>query len=227
MRKDVAPGINMPEDIVKAQGLIGGGLSADTSKDLRMRLGLDMLGVPYQYVTGYRSSPPARLALQRGEIHMFAESPPSYRSVVVPQLITTGIAIPVWYDEIVDPPTPTRQLEGLTIPSFPQLYKKLKGKMPSGEYWDAYRTLYEMNNALLRLVALPPGAPRAAIDALRRAVERLAHDKEFAAEAMKIVEYVPEYETAPDLSDQVRKVMVVAPRDARLHQRLHANVPKK
>jgi len=27
-----------------------------------------MLGVPYQYVTGYRSSAPARLALQRGEI---------------------------------------------------------------------------------------------------------------------------------------------------------------
>ena len=42
--------------------------------------------------------------------------------------------------------------------------------MPSGEYWEAYRTLYEMNNALLRLVALPPGAPREAIEALRRAV---------------------------------------------------------
>ena len=156
---------------MKAQGLIGGGLSADTSKDLRMRLGLDMLGVPYQYVTGYRSSPPARLALQRGEIHMFAESPPSYRSVVVPQLIATGIAIPVWYDEIADPPVPSGQLEGLTIPSFPQLYKKIKGTMPSGEYWEAYRTLYEMNNALLRLVALPPGAPREAIEALRRAVD--------------------------------------------------------
>ncbi len=132
VRTDVAPGMKTPDDIVKAQGLIGGGLSADTSKDLRMRLGLDMLGVPYQYVTGYRSSPPARLALQRGEIHMFAESPPSYRSVVVPQLITTGIAIPVWYDEIADPPEPSGQLEGLTIPSFPQLYKRIKGAMPSG-----------------------------------------------------------------------------------------------
>jgi tripartite-type tricarboxylate transporter receptor subunit TctC len=227
VRKDVPPGINTPEDIVKAQGLIGGGLSADTSKDLRMRLGLDMLGVPYQYVTGYRSSPPARLALQRGEVHMFAESPPSYRSVVVPQLVTTGIAIPVWYDEVADPPVPTGQLEGLTIPSFPQLYKKIKGKMPSGEYWEAYRTLYDMNNALLRLVALPPGAPKEAIDALRRAVERLAHDKEFAAEAMKVVEYVPEYETAPDLTEQVSKVMVV-PQQMRDYINAYTrNVPKK
>jgi tripartite-type tricarboxylate transporter receptor subunit TctC len=228
VRKDVRPGINTPEDIVNALGLIGGGLSADTSKDLRMRLGLDMLGVPYQYVTGYRSSPPARLALQRGEIHMFAESPPSYRSVVVPQLISTGIAIPVWYDEIADPPSPSRQLEGLTIPSFPQLYKKLKGgKMPSGQYWDAYRTLYEMNNALLRLIALPPGAPREAIAAITRAVEQLAHDGEFAAEARKIVEYIPEYETAPDLSDQVRKAMIVSPEMRAYINSYTRNVPKK
>src|SRR5882762_4332849 len=71
VRTDVPPGIKEPTDIVKARGLIAGGLSADTSKDLRLRLGLDMLGVSYKYVTGYRSSPPARLALQRGEIHMF------------------------------------------------------------------------------------------------------------------------------------------------------------
>src|SRR5262245_63038391 len=100
VRTDVPPGIKEPTDIVKAKGLIAGGLSADTSKDLRLRMGLDMLGVPHQYVTGYRSSPPARLALARGEIHMFSESPPSYRSVVVPQLITPGIAIPAFYDEV-------------------------------------------------------------------------------------------------------------------------------
>ena len=76
MRTDLPPGMHQPADIAKAQGLIAGGLSADTSKDLRLRLALDMLGVPYKYVTGYRSSPPARLALQRGEISMYSESPP-------------------------------------------------------------------------------------------------------------------------------------------------------
>src|SRR6266481_7287233 len=113
VRTDVPPGIKEPADIVKAQGLIAGGLSIDTSKDLRLRLGLDMLGVPYKYVTGYRSSPPARLALQRGEINMFSESPPSYRSIVEPQLVKTGQAIPVWWDEVNDPPPPQKQMEGL------------------------------------------------------------------------------------------------------------------
>jgi hypothetical protein len=212
---------------VKAQGLIAGGLSADTSKDLRLRLGLDMLGIPFKYVTGYRSSPPARLALQRGEIHMFSESPPSYRSVVVPQLVTPGIAIPVFYDEVVDPPPLQKQMEGLTIPSFQQLYKQIKGTAPSGQYWEAYRTLYEMNNSLLRLVALPPGTPRPAYEALSKAIVKLADDKEFAAESMKVMEFVPEYETAPDMSQKVRAMLVVAPEMRTYINDYTRNVPKR
>ena len=99
VRTDVPPGMRVPTDIVKAQNLVAGGLSIDTSKDLRMRLVLDMLGVPFKYVTGYRSSPPARLALERGEIQMFSESPPSYRAVVIPGLVDKGLAIPVWFDD--------------------------------------------------------------------------------------------------------------------------------
>jgi tripartite-type tricarboxylate transporter receptor subunit TctC len=227
VRTDVPPGIKEPADIVKAQGLIAGGLSADTSKDLRLRLALDMLGIPFKYVTGYRSSPPARLALQRGEIHMFSESPPSYRSIVVPELVTPGIAIPVFYDEVIDPPPPQKQMEGLTIPTFQQLYRQIKGTAPSGQYWEAYRTLYEMNNTLLRLVALPPGAPRAAYEAIARAVERVNHDPEFAAEAMKVMEFVPEYETAPDLTEKVRAMLVVSPEMRTYINEYTRNVPKR
>src|SRR5436309_4852356 len=195
---------------VKAKGLIAGGLSIDTSKDLRLRLGLDMLGVPYQYVTGYRSSPPARLALQRGEINMFSESPPSYRAVVEPQLVKTGQAIPVWWDETNtdDPPPPHKQMEGLSIPSFPQLHRKIKGTLPSGKLWEAYRTLFDVNSTLQRMIALAPGVPKAAYEALRKGIEGINSDKEFAAEAMKVIEFVPDYPTGSDMSQQVRDIMV-------------------
>ncbi|MEA2937851.1 MAG: hypothetical protein QOC56_1355 [Alphaproteobacteria bacterium] len=214
VRTDVAPGMRQPADIVKAQGLIAGGLSADTSKDLRLRLGLDMLGVPYKYVTGYRSSPPARLALQRGEINMFSESPPSYRAVVEPQLVKTGQAIPVWHDSVYtagDTPPPEKQMEGLTIPSFPQLHKTVRGTMPSGKFFEAYKTLFEVNSTLQRLIALAPGTPPAAYDALRTAIERLNHDQEFAAEALKIMEFVPDYVTGADMSRTVRAMLVATP----------------
>src|SRR6266852_5510628 len=97
-RTDIAPGLKLPTDIVKAKDLVVGGLSVDTTKDLRLRLGMDMLGVPFKYVTGYRSSPAARLEFQRGEINFFSESPPSYRGVVDPSLVQTGQAIPIFYD---------------------------------------------------------------------------------------------------------------------------------
>src|SRR5215469_3413578 len=214
-RTDVPPGLHVPADIVKAQGLIAGGLSADTSKDLRLRLGLDMLGVPYKYVTGYRSSPPARLALERGEISMFSESPPSYRSVVEPSLVKTGKAIPVFYDEVADPPPPSKQLEGLSIPSFPQLYRQIKGTLPSGQLWEAYRVLYDMNATLQRMIALAPGVPPGALAALRAGIEGLNNDKEFAAEARNTIEFVPDYPVAPDMSQQVRAMMVASPQIGR------------
>ena len=227
VRTDVPPGMHRPADIAKAQGLIAGGLSADTSKDLRLRLALDMLGVPYKYVTGYRSSPPARLALQRGEISMFSESPPSYRSVVEPSLVKTGQAIPVFYDGVDDPPPPQKQLEGLAIPSFPQLYRQIKGTLPSGQYWDAYRVLYDMNATLQRMLVLAPGVPPAAVDALRAAIAGVNADPEFAAEAIKAIEFVPEYSTAPDLSQKVRAMMVASPQMRDFINDYMRNPPKR
>jgi tripartite-type tricarboxylate transporter receptor subunit TctC len=229
VRTDVPPGIHEPADIVKARGLIAGGLSIDTSKDLRLRLGLDMLGVPFKYVTGYRSSPPARLALQRGEINMFSESPPSYRAVVEPSLVKSGQAIPVWWDETntADPPPPQKQMEGLSIPSFPQLYKKVKGTLPSGKLWEAYRTLFDINSTLQRQIVLAPGTPRAAYDALGTAIERLNHDPDFAAEARRTIEFVPDYPTGPDMSTTVRAMLHATPEMRAFINDYTRNVPKR
>ena len=227
MRTDVPPGMHQPADIAKAQGLIAGGLSADTSKDLRLRLALDMLGVTYKYVTGYRSSPPARLALQRGEISMYSESPPSYRAVVEPSLVKTGLAMPVFYDEVADPPPPSKQLEGLSIPSFPQLHRQIKGTLPSGRLWEAYRVLYDMNSTLQRMIALAPGVPPAALAALRAGIEGLDNDKEFAAEARNTIAFVPDYPVAPDMSQQVRAMMVASPQMRDFINDYMRNPPKR
>jgi tripartite-type tricarboxylate transporter receptor subunit TctC len=229
VRTDVAPGLKTPADILKAQGLVAGGLSIDTSKDLRLRMGLDMLGVPFKYVTGYRSSAPARVALQRGEINMFSESPPSYRALVVPALVDKGQVIPVWWDDVQaeGDPSPQKQMEGLSVPSFPQLYRQLKGTKPSGQLWDAYKTIYDINSTLQRLIALPPGAPRPAYDALRQAIEALNNDKEFAAEAMKVIQFVPEYPTAPDMSQKIRSMLVASPEMRKFVNDYMKNVPKR
>src|SRR5712675_3309102 len=186
-RTDIAPGMKEPTDIAKAKGLIVGGLSVDTPKDLRLRLGMDMLGIPFKYVTGYRSSPAARLAFQRGEINFFSESPPSYRGVVDPSMVQTGQAIPIFYDPGWDGQKffVPEAVEGLPILPYHELYRQIRGTMPSGQLWDIYKAIIGADGIIQRIIVMPPGVPPAAIAALRDAIGRVNGDKAYAEEAEK------------------------------------------
>ena len=213
VRTDVSPGMKEATDIMKAKGLVSGGLAADNSKDLLMRLALDMLGVSYRHVTGYRSNNTARMALQQNEINFFSESPPGYRSVVEPNLVKNGMVIPVYYDpgwngESIGVPKP---VEGLTVQPFHELYRKLKGAPPSGQLWDVYLAMLAINSAMQRLLVLPPTTPQPALDALQAAVARLNSDKAFADDAQKTIGFVPEYVAGAQVNRQVRQALVVRP----------------
>jgi tripartite-type tricarboxylate transporter receptor subunit TctC len=213
VRTDVPPGMREATDIVKARGLIGGGLSVDTSKDIRMRLAFDMLGIPYKYVTGYRSSPAARLALQRGEINFFAESPPSYCGIIEPSMVKTGQVIPVFYDPSYDGrsfmvPHPVK---GLAILPFHELYRKIRGTMPSGQLWDIYKAIISADGIIQRMIVMPPGAPKAAVEALRAAIPRVNADPVYAEEAEKAFGFVPQWEAGPDTDKTAQLALTVRP----------------
>jgi tripartite-type tricarboxylate transporter receptor subunit TctC len=209
-RTDVPPGLKAATDVAKAQGLIVGGLSADSSKDIRVRLALDLLGLKYRYVTGYRSSAPARLAFERGEINVFAESTPSYRSIVVPDLIDRGRAIPLWYDSS-DSAHPSSQMAGLPILPFDALYRKIKGVPPAGALWDNYRAINTIDGAMLRMICFPPGTPEAARDALAAGIVALNADKDYAADAMHTIGFVPQWQAGPHMQRAVQSILSMPP----------------
>ena len=71
-----------------------GGVNARTGRDISIRLTLDVLGVPFRHVTGYGSGERARLALQRQEIHLYADTTPGYRGAVEGTLVKDGTVIP-------------------------------------------------------------------------------------------------------------------------------------
>ena len=213
VRTDVPPGMRAATDIIKAKGLIGGGLSVDTSKDIRMRLAFDMLGIPHKYVTGFRSSPAARLALQRGEINFFAKSPPSYRGIIEPTMVRTGEVIPVFYDPSYDGkelfvPHPVK---GLTILPFHELYQSIKGAMPSGELWEVYKSIISTDGIIQRMIVMPPGAPAAAIKAIRAAILRLNADPVYAEEAEKAFGFVAQWEAGPETNEVAQRALAMRP----------------
>ncbi|HLH98733.1 MAG TPA: hypothetical protein VKW08_26790 [Xanthobacteraceae bacterium] len=211
-RTDVPPGLKDAADIAKAQGLVAGGLGAENAKDLLIRLALDMLGVPYRYVTPFPGSQAARLALQRSEINFFSESPPSYRTSIEP-LVREGTVIPIFYDPDYDGEklsTP-KQVEGLPIQPFQELYRRIKGSEPSGQLWDTYLTILSINSAMQRTIVLPPNSPPAAIAALRNAIAELNNDKSYADEAIKTLGFAPEWVAGTDTNAQVRRALSLSP----------------
>ena len=213
MRADVPPGMKAATDIMKAQGLIMGGLGVDSAKDLLQRLTFDMLGLKYRYVTGYRSSSTARLALEKNEINMHSESTPSYFGVVEPTLVKTGKVIPLWYDALYDGKTfiSDAVMAHTGIAPFPGFYEKVKGALPSGPLWDAYKVALTVNAQMQRLVVLPPGSPPAAVAALRKALAALNDDKDYAADAMKAIQFVPHYTINSNLDKEVRDRLTISP----------------
>src|SRR4030095_16202985 len=76
MRSDAAPGIKKAADFVQAQEFRAVGPGVSISKDVRFRLSFDILGLKYDYVTGYNSSSDARLAVQRNEAQYRDETLP-------------------------------------------------------------------------------------------------------------------------------------------------------
>ena len=181
-----------------------------------------MLGVRYKYVSGFRSSAPARLALQRGEINFFSESSPSYFAVVEPTLVKTGQAIAG-----VLRPDPRRQVASRRSSGWTTSRSRLPGVLSQAQGRAAVGPdvgrLSRQSSDRCRHAAhggAPPGVPPAAVEALRRAVARLNDDPEFAKEAQKSLQFVPHYVTGGDLNAQVRRTLVVNPEDRRVRRRI-------
>ena len=92
--------------------------------------------------------------------------------------------------------------------------------MPSGPLWEAYKSLLTVNGTMYRLVTLPPGAPKEAVNALRQAVVQLNEDKEYIAEAERTMGEAPEYVSESRPQRPGAQGPVDQPRAQDLHGRL-------
>lgn len=209
IRKDVPPGIKEPRDIAKVQRFKAGGLSLNSAKDVRLRLQLDLLGLPYQYVTGYNSNSTARLALERSEIQFFTEGTPAYRATVEPGMVKSGIVIPLYHDELVSAdgemhPSP----EVPEILTFAQLYQQVFGKPASGPLWETLKVI-NMTQAMQRIAVLSPASPPEAISTLKQAFSGLAKDREFMEDFKRVTTSEPRYRVGPEADKLIGKFVNV------------------
>lgn len=195
IRADVAPGMKKPADFVKAQKFRAAGLGVSSSKDVRFRLSFDLLGLKYDYVTGYNNSSDARLAVQRNEAQYHDETLPAYRTQVEPNMVKTGMVIPLYYTDLVAPSGEV--LVSRDVPEllpFTHYYKEIFGKLPSGIKYEALKAANMSSTNMTRMVLMPPRTPVESITVLRKAFESLARDQDFLQDAIAMMRFQPRFE---------------------------------
>jgi tripartite-type tricarboxylate transporter receptor subunit TctC len=185
-RTDMIPGgLKKPADLAKAKDIAVGALNNTDISGLVAHLSLNVLGVPHKFVTGYRGGQDIYLALERGEVQLHNTSIGTLRTRSK-ALLDSGTGMALSYLVAVNKDgTFERNKHINEVPSFPDLYKEVRGKLPSGPDWDALNWLVQQFGDLAFVGLAPPGTPPEALAALRKGYEAAINDPEFAQFAMK------------------------------------------
>jgi tripartite-type tricarboxylate transporter receptor subunit TctC len=185
-RTDTVPGgIKAPRDIAKADNVILGMLNKTDISGLLPHLALQVLGIKHKMVVGYRGGNDVFLAMQRGEVQFASTSISTFRSRNA-SFIKSGEGIGIAYLVPVDHEghyQKSRYIE--EMPAFPDLYKEIHGKMPSGAAWDALNWLTNQTGEMTFVGFAPHGTPADALAALRQGFAAASNDPEFVNEAIK------------------------------------------
>jgi len=185
-RRDAVPGgIKTPADIVKADNVALGALNNTDISGLLPHLALNVLGVRHRVVVGYRGGNDVFLALQRGEVQVHSTSITTFRGRNA-AFVKSGDGVGIAYLVPVDAGGRHETSKFIAeMPAFPDLYKQVRGAMPSGAMWNALNWLTNQTGELTFVGLAPPATDAAAVGILRKAYAAAAADPDFIKESTK------------------------------------------
>lgn len=210
IRRDSAPGIAKPADIVKVQPFRAAALgNGGDWATLRLSLALDLLGVKFRTIPGYRGTREADVAMLQGDIQLVSNSLPGYHTFAKPNMVDKGLAMPLFQFGRDDGAGRSPDLPD--VPTFLEVYRETQGAnaTPSGDKWEALQVLNKVVARMARVILMPPNAPDAAVAELRSAVEKMAKDPQFSAQYEKITSTPAHFVLAADgqrIMGELRKV---------------------
>jgi hypothetical protein len=173
---------------MKAKNVKQAGLRATAWYDLTARLALDLLGVKNHYVPGYRGGAKIATALRRGEANIAGAPMGRYKGRVESSMGgKDGVVTALWYFPFVDSKGNfVADPAAGDIPSFIDVYRQVKGKAPSGKYWDALKFVLNLRGAGSTNILLgPPGMNMKVTADLRTGWNKALGDPEAAAKFNK------------------------------------------
>ena len=190
-RTDAVPGgLKKPTDIMKAKKLTFTAIRPTATLDLYGRITLDVLGVKYNYVPGYRGAAKFRAAILRGEGNLAAIGTVGWRSAVEPNAAKKGIVKALWHWPFSD--GKGGWVKTVNVPeilSFVEFYKKVHGKEPSGPKWDALNFVLKLYGTVSTMYIGPPNMNKDAAAALSKGIFGMLNDPAVKEEQKKVIGY--------------------------------------
>jgi hypothetical protein len=178
-RSDLIPGgIKKPADLMRADNVILGSLNYTNQSGLLPHLALSVLGVKHRIIVGFRGGAGVFLAMQRGEVNIHSTSIATFRGRSG-AFIKSGEGVGFAYLVPVDGGRYERNKLITEMPAFPDLYREVHGRMPSGATWDAFNWLTNQIGELTYIAVAPPRTPAAPLAALRKGFDGVARDAAF------------------------------------------------
>jgi tripartite-type tricarboxylate transporter receptor subunit TctC len=185
-----------------------GGISA-TGLDITTLVAFDLLEADVTSTFGFEGRGPVNLALQRGEIDLDYQTTSAYGSAVA-GIAKEGKAVVLMSfgqldgagDVVRDPNFPD-------VPTVAEAYETLHGKKPSGEKFEAYKTLLGLTYTYQKGLWVPQETPEKAYELLRHSSEELGTDKGFQDKAAKVLGGYP-LVADTGVADRVRDAYTVS-----------------
>jgi tripartite-type tricarboxylate transporter receptor subunit TctC len=219
-RRDIVPGgMTRPGDIAKAKNVYAGGYARGTSHDTRLRLALEIMGLPYTMVTGFPGTAQINKAMLQNEVNFTGSSLPGYHTQVIPQIINPGVGMAVFQFPAIGPdgnPVGDPTLERAGIQTFDKVYAQAFGHPPASPKFDALLLMNDISTKLQRIVVLPKGAPAEAVEALRTAFNALGQDKDFVEDYMRVTGEEPDLIKADSIEPLFQRMRHVDPEVVRI-----------
>ena len=111
------------------------------------------------------------------------------------------------------------------MPAFPDLYRDVHGRMPSGPTWDAFNWLTNQIGELTYIAVAPPHTPAAPLAALRKGFDGVARDEAFEQE-MLARQGIPYSHVGPDQGRAIFRALADVSPDVIATLRMAAKAPK-
>jgi tripartite-type tricarboxylate transporter receptor subunit TctC len=199
---------NVNDLINRDKPLEFGGISA-TGLDITTLVAFDLLEADVTSTFGFEGRGPVNLALQRGEIDLDYQTTSAYGSAVEGIAKEGKATVLMSFGQLNEAGDVIRDPNFPDVPTVPEAYEALHGKKPSGEKFEAYKTLLGLTYTYQKGLWVPQDTPEKAVTLLRESSEKLGADKDFQKKAAKVLGGYPLVADA-GMADRVRDAYTVS-----------------